>query len=152
MTQTLLRCLCAVLAAIAGSLVLAEGARAAGFLEKRIYLSGPRYDGDLPPCDSMLGTVSSQFADKEATYWNSAVQISGFDHVREIAFRPWASSTIPRRFCEARAQMSDGRVTTVRYSIIEDGGIAGFGAGVEWCVVGYDRNWAYNPACRMAGP
>jgi hypothetical protein len=24
--------------------------------------------------------------------------------------------------------------------------------GVEWCVVGLDRNWAYNPACRMARP
>jgi hypothetical protein len=24
--------------------------------------------------------------------------------------------------------------------------------GVEWCVVGLDRNWAYNPACKMAQP
>jgi hypothetical protein len=24
--------------------------------------------------------------------------------------------------------------------------------GVEWCVVGLDRNWAYNPACKMARP
>ena len=24
--------------------------------------------------------------------------------------------------------------------------------GVEWCVVGLDRNWAYNPACKMAKP
>jgi hypothetical protein len=24
--------------------------------------------------------------------------------------------------------------------------------GVEWCVVGVDRNWAYNPQCRMARP
>ena len=22
--------------------------------------------------------------------------------------------------------------------------------GVEWCVVGVDRNWAYNPACKAA--
>ncbi len=28
--------------------------------------------------------------------------------------------------------------------------LAGFGFGVEWCVVGLDRNGAYNPACRMA--
>ena len=37
----------------------------------------------------------------------------------------------------------------MHYSIIEDGGFAGFGQGVEWCVTGLDRNWAYNPA---AGP
>ena len=35
---------------------------------------------------------------------------------------------------------------------IEDGGFAGFGQGVEWCVVGLDRNWAFNPACKAAKP
>ena len=24
--------------------------------------------------------------------------------------------------------------------------------GVQWCVIGLDRNWAYNPACKAAGP
>jgi hypothetical protein len=24
--------------------------------------------------------------------------------------------------------------------------------GVEWCIVGLDRNWSYNPACKMARP
>jgi hypothetical protein len=24
--------------------------------------------------------------------------------------------------------------------------------GIEWCVVGLDRNWSYNPACKMARP
>jgi hypothetical protein len=24
--------------------------------------------------------------------------------------------------------------------------------GIEWCIVGLDRNWAYNPACKMARP
>jgi hypothetical protein len=40
----------------------------------------------------------------------------------------------------------------VNFSVIEDGGFASIGAGVEFCVVGLDRNWAYNPACRMARP
>ncbi len=42
--------------------------------------------------------------------------------------------------------LSDGKMRQVHYSIIEDGGFAGFGQGVEWCVTGLDRNWAYNPA------
>ena len=46
--------------------------------------------------------------------------------------------------------LSDGKMRTVHYSIIEDGGFAGFGQGVEWCVVGLDRNWAYSPGCRAA--
>jgi hypothetical protein len=24
--------------------------------------------------------------------------------------------------------------------------------GVQWCVIGIDRNWAYNPECRAAAP
>ena len=43
--------------------------------------------------------------------------------------------------------VSDGKVRTVHYSIIEDGGFASMGQGVEWCVIGLDRNWAYNPGC-----
>ncbi|HJZ21039.1 MAG TPA: hypothetical protein VJ226_08780, partial [Bradyrhizobium sp.] len=67
-------------------------------------------------------------------------------------FRPWQSDNIPRRYCSADAMISDGKMRTVHYSIIEDGGFAGMGQGVEWCVTGLDRNWAYNPNCRSAQP
>jgi hypothetical protein len=148
--STLFRSVIAALALVAGVWAISVPASAAGFFERGIWLSGPRYDGDLPACESALDTIASRFAEKESGYWNSALQITGFDKVREIAFRPWATESIPRRFCTAQAVVSDGKKRTVNFSIIEDGGFAGFGAGVEWCVVGLDRNWAYNPACRMA--
>lgn len=133
---------------------LAPGApaKAASLLELNFWLSGPRYDGDVPPCEAMLGSISSQFADKEATFWNSGLAIAGFSHVRELAFRTRAENAMPRRYCAARALMNDGRVRSVNFAIIEDGGFAGFGPGVEWCVAGLDRNWAYNPRCRTAKP
>lgn len=151
--KTALRAAGAVAAALAG-LALALPAQAANPLELNFYLSGPRYDGALPPCEAALGTISAEFAEKEATFWNSALQVSGYSQVHEVAFRPWVSApqAIPRRFCSARAVLNDGRYHTVRYSIIEDGGLAGTGLGVEWCMVGLDRNWAYNPACRAARP
>ena len=130
----------------------ATPAAAAGWLEKSIYLIGPRYDGVLPPCEAALNTIAYRFAQKESRFWNSDLQIVGFDRIRETAFRPWAQQTIPRRFCTAVAMVSDGRQHTVRYSIGEDTGMIGMTWGVEWCVVGLDRNWAYNPACKMAGP
>jgi hypothetical protein len=152
--RTSLRAAGAVAVAALSFLALAPVAQAASPLEMNFYLSGPRYDGALPPCEAALGTISSEFAAKEATFWNSALQISGYSEVREVALRPWvaAPEAIPRRFCSARAVLNDGHRHTVRYSIIEDGGFAGAGIGVEWCVVGLDRNWAYNPACRMARP
>ena len=144
---TRLAALCAVFAGFASF-----AAQAANPLEKNFYLSGPRYDGNLPACESALPQITSQFQDKESTFWNSALQIVGYDQVREVAFRPWQSDNIPRRYCTARAMLNDGRPRTVRFSIIEDGGLASFSDGVEFCVVGLDRNWAFNPACKAAGP
>ena len=127
-------------------------AQAAGLLEKNFYLSGPNYDGVLPPCEAALSTIASRFAEKEGRFWNSNLQILDFERVRQIAFRPWAKGTIPRRFCSAVATVSDGRRHRVNYWIGEDTGIIGSTWGVEWCVVGLDRNWAYNPGCKMARP
>lgn len=126
--------------------------QAASWLEKNFWLSGPRYDGVLPACEAGLETIASRFAQREGRFWNSDLQILGFDKVRQIAFSPWAEGTIPRRFCRATAMVSDGHRRAVFYSIGEDTGIIGSGWGVEWCVVGLDRNWAYNPACKMARP
>ena len=119
-------------------------------LEKTFYMIGPRYDAQLPACDAALGKIQSNFAAKESRFWNSDLQIVNFDRVHEIALRPWVDGAIPRRFCSARALVSDGKWRRVDYSIIEDGGMIGANWGVNWCVSGLDRNWAYNPDCRMA--
>ena len=46
----------------------------------------------------------------------------------------------------------DGKKRTIHFWIGEDTGMIGMTYGVEWCVVGLDRNWAYNPSCKMALP
>jgi hypothetical protein len=144
--------------ALAGGLVALMGvfapAGAASLLELNFWLSGPRYDAVVPLCDdpAALATVASRFAEKEEKFWDPTLRILGFDRVRETAWRPWAENTIPRRFCTATAFVNDGRPRPVYYSLAEGTGIIGTGFGVEWCVVGLDRNWAYNPACRMAQP
>jgi hypothetical protein len=127
-------CLGAALGVL-GLLTLGQAAQAANPLELNFGLFGPKYDGRIAECEKALGTITNQFWEKEST-----------------AFRPWQSDNIPRRYCSAEAMLSDGKLRTVHYSIIEDGGFAGYGQGVEWCVTGLDRNWAYNPQCRAARP
>jgi hypothetical protein len=138
-------------AIVPGAVVPGE---AAGFFEMNFYLSGPRYDGWVPLCteDGPLHSISSKFHTKEYRFWNSELRIVDFQNVREIAVRPWAADAIPRRFCRADALVSDGTKRPIYYSIVEGSGIIGAGWGVEFCVVGLDRNWAYNPACKMAQP
>jgi hypothetical protein len=150
--STFLKTLGAACGAALGLLAVGAPAHAANPLELNFWLSGPKYDGRVGPCESALSRVASDFHDKESTFWNSSLTITGFANVHEIAFRPWQSDNIPRRYCTGSAMVSDGKVRTVNFSIIEDGGFASYGDGVEFCVVGLDRNWAFNPACRAAKP
>ena len=143
-----------VLVVVLGALVSAGELRAAGFLEKNFWLSGPRYDAVVPLCEEAapLEKIQDRFTSRERTYWSSRLEIVGFEKVREVAFRPWVADAIPRRFCSAVALVNDGVKRPIYYSIGEDTGMIGASWGVEWCVVGLDRNWAYNPSCRMAKP
>jgi hypothetical protein len=138
----------------AAAMLWTAQSRAANILEMNFGLSGPRYEAVVPLCDDggALGKIQSRFSEKESRFWSSALQIQGFQNVREMAFRPWHYAAIPRRFCSARVMISDGTLRPIYYSIGEDTGILGITWGVEWCVVGLDRNWAYNPACKMARP
>jgi hypothetical protein len=127
-------------------------AQAANPLELNFGLFGPRYEGRVAECERALPTISSQFQEKESTFWNSPLTITAYGRIHETAFRPWQSDNIPRRYCSADVMTSDGKTRTVHFAIVEDGGFAGYGQGVEWCVTGLDRNWAYNPSCKAARP
>jgi hypothetical protein len=135
-----------------GVLLLGRPALAANPAELNFGLFGPSYDGRVAECERALGTITSQFQEKESSFWNSPLTIVAYGNIHETAFRPWQSDNIPRRFCSGSVQLSNGTFHAIQYSIIEDGGFAGFGQGVEWCVAGLDRNWAYNPACKAARP
>ena len=100
----------------------------------------------------MLATISSRFAERESQFWNSSLQIVEYAQIQPLAWRPWGLDTIPRRYCSAAVTVSDGRRSRIDYSVREDLDFIGNGWGVEWCVLGLDRNLAYAPSCRMARP
>jgi hypothetical protein len=131
---------------------LAQPALAANPFEMNFGLFGPSYDGRVKVCEGALRMITVQFQEKERMYWNSRLKIASYGDIHEIAFRPWQSDNIPRRYCSGSVMLSDGKVHAINYSIIEDGGFAGFGQGVEFCIVGLDRNWAFNPLCKAAAP
>ena len=128
--------------------------RAASLLEKNFWLSGPRYDVVLPPCNNRaaLDRIIGDFQIKEARFWNSRLQIVGIENIQQTALMAWAAQSIPRRFCSATAVINDGARHAIFYTIVEDTGMIGIDWGVNFCVVGLDRNSAYGPACRAARP
>ena len=119
-----------------------------------LFFRDPRFQNRLLPCDEpiALEQIRSAFAEKEERFWNSPLAIRGFDRVRLVSTNPWGQNNVPRRFCSARAHLSDGRVRTVSYAILEDQSLIGATWGVEWCVHGLDRGRSFDPACRMARP
>ena len=128
-------------------------AQAANWLEMNFYLSGPNYDGELPPCEAALGKIAARFCRKgrpvlelrpanprlRAGARNRLPALGGGNHSAPLlhARSPTSATGVKHR---------------VNYWIGEDTGMIGMTWGVEWCVVGLDRNWAYNPACKMARP
>ena len=144
---------CAALAVVLGVVFLTP-VRAANWLEKNFWLSGPNYNRDMPACDyaPALDRIIDNFQSKEARFWNSQLQIVGIENIRQTAYLPWAAQSIPRRFCSGTALINDGRRRAIYYSIASGSGMIGMGWGVNFCVVGLDRNWSYNPGCRAAKP
>jgi hypothetical protein len=136
------------------SLSWAPAAGAATIFEKEFWLSGPRYSAKVPLCEERgpLDMIRRRFGTKEGKFWNSDLKLVGFEQIQEVAWQPWAPGTIPRRFCSASALISDGVRRPMYYSITEDAGMIGVSYGVEFCVVGLDREWSYQPACLRAKP
>ncbi|MBX9759949.1 MAG: hypothetical protein K2Y29_14320 [Beijerinckiaceae bacterium] len=112
------------------------------------------YTGDLPACfdQSLLQRIARHFVQREKEYWSSGLEIVAYDKISETAYRPNGLDYIPRRFCRASALMNDGKVRQVVYSIGENQSIIGWGPGVEWCIVGLDRNYAWGRSCMAAQP
>lgn len=114
------------------------------------------FDTLMPLCHdpAVLARITARFAEKEARFWTSPLTIEAYERIRPVAWRPWGLDFIPRRFCTGTAITSDGRRRRIDYSVREDLELTLFGNswGVEWCVQGLDRNYAYAPNCKMARP
>ncbi len=142
----------AAFGALLGLLALGESAEAANPFELNFWLSARNMRGGLPLASPHSAPSPLSFRKKRARSGIRRLQITAYGRIHETAYRPWQSDNIPRRYCSGDVMLSDGKVRTVHFSIIEDGGFASYSQGVEWCVTGLDRNWAYNPACNAAKP
>ncbi len=112
------------------------------------------FDSVLPACDDLapLNEILTRFHERESEFWRTGLEIAAFENIREIGFRSNGLDYIPRRYCQAQVILNDAKVRAVSYAISKDLGGIGDIFGIEWCVVGLDRNDAYAPNCKMARP
>ena len=109
--------------------------------------------GDPPACDDpvVLWNITYHNFEKEAEYW-SGIDINAVDDIHQIGLRANGNQYIPRRYCVGTAKMSDNKERRLVYQVQQSMGFAGFTVGVEWCVVGLDRDLAFAPACSSLRP
>jgi hypothetical protein len=112
------------------------------------------FDASLPTCGdpAVLGDISSSFATRERRFWNSSLQIVGFERIQPVAWRAWGLDYIPRQYCTGTVVVSDGNRRQINYVIGEDLGFIGIGWGTDFCIVGLDRNYSHAPLCKQALP
>ena len=108
----------------------------------------------VEPCadETVQAEIIRTFLERERDYWSSPLQIVAFERVFETGDRSNGLSYIPRRYCRAEALFNDGQRRRIVYNIGSQNGFIGAGPGIIWCVVGLDRERAYGPNCRAAGP
>lgn len=100
----------------------------------------------------VLNRITRRFAHQVRHVPNlPQVAISDFHSIRETRYLPAQEDRpIGRRYCGAKAVLSDGNSRDVWYLIEEGQGYAGIGGNnVEFCVSGFDRWFVYNGRCRV---
>ena len=108
----------------------------------------------LETCDTqtVIAEIMRTFSERERAYWSSSLEITGFDKISEFGNRTNGLSYIPHRYCRAEVLLNDGQRHRIIYNIGSQNGFIGAGPGIIWCVDGLDREHAFGPNCRAAGP
>lgn len=123
---------------------------------KRLHIpDDPRGEGHLPYCDDtkVLRTILKRFRKADHRTWKRGLLIDEISHTHERAHRPRDGyGTIGRRYCRARAHLSNGRHPRIHYLIEEHQGFASISWNVEFCIVGLDRWRIYDAWCRTVRP
>lgn len=102
--------------------------------------------------ETVQAEIMLTFQERERDYWSSPLEIVAFERFVETGDRTNGLSYIPRRYCRAEALFNDGQRRRIVYNIGSQNGFIGAGPGIIWCVVGLDREHAFGPECRAAGP
>lgn len=107
-----------------------------------------------PACDTpdVLRRIMSRFDSTEARYWKTGVRMALITDARPTSFRDLPPATTFIRYCAATAYLTDGARHELVYWMRSNQGFAGYGWGVEYCLVGRDRQMSYAPQCRMLRP
>lgn len=109
----------------------------------------------FPDCSN--GSVKARIIDKfnwaDRNTFYRGISIRTIDYERDRGVESFGvagiGAPIDRRYCKAKAWLSNGKSNTVYYRIERGMGLAGTGYKVEFCLPGYDPWHVYDGSCRV---
>lgn len=121
-----------------------------GAKERFVVPTEIRGVGRLPQCEhpGVLSKISNRFDKASRKYRNSDLTLEKIEDIRETEFVGNPSDQTDRRFCSAKAYLTDGTHPAVYYLIQEHHSVASIRWGVEFCVSGHDPERAHGADCR----
>ena len=110
-----------------------------------------QYFNPLPSCKeaTVHAQIVARFNQADRSLWHSGTSLKYIRQASQRSYNIYPDSQINRRFCRAKAYMSDGRTRRVHFLIEQHMGLASFGWGVEYCLRGSDYWHAYGGSCRV---
>ncbi len=114
-----------------------------------VYFDINMRDPRLPVCDapSVLSAVKRTIARADHVY-RDGLTVKAMDLIGETSFTRNRKSPVARRYCRARAYLSNGREHPIYYMIEEYAGFVGLSWNVEACLPGHDPWKVHDGHCR----
>ena len=114
-------------------------------------LASPALAADLPRCDasSVLDTIVARQHGVEQRLSLDGVVIATIARPGETATTTPHSYAFAQRHCTATAVLAGGGKRALYYVITAEGGYAGYGWSVDYCLPGHDRFYFDDADCRV---
>jgi len=106
-------------------------------------------DDSVPSCDQsvVIDTIRSKFETADARVLHAGLALGPVDRIVQDYVGQNDPSPILRRYCIARATLSNGNQTTLYYLLEQDAGIFGVTWNVEFCMLGYEPWHVHDGRC-----
>lgn len=106
-------------------------------------------DESVPACTdpSILGNIRSKVDTADAGVLKAGLSLGAIDRITQTHSGQDDPSPYARRYCEARATLSNGRQTTLYYLLEQEAGFASVTWNVEFCLLGYEPWYVHDGRC-----
>ncbi|MDR3496528.1 MAG: hypothetical protein P4L82_18160 [Ancalomicrobiaceae bacterium] len=106
-------------------------------------------DNSVPKCEEgiVLDTIRSKFGTADAAILHRGLAIATVDRIHQAYEGQNDPSPVYRRYCEARAELNDGKHTALYYLVEQDAGFVGVTWNVEYCMIGLEPWRVHDGRC-----